>query len=660
MENWKPNPKAKPYVPKKYQKIPPLLSSRIVDISKRRFLSKVFQGALILVLLMTVVINVTFILDTSKKLTNDPQRTGECEYIMDWTGVWHKAMTLTAVKMLQPHKLSIEVVSSKELAAILVDGTAMGILHDEGFDKNRGIHVLVLNQATGSVMAARVFDTYNQDEDKAMIEFVNLVTTGRVIIFTIKDEGTFHLKAEARHMLKEMGSLEAEGLGWRDMWAMVVVKGGSKIAESHIKAPDLATWAGRVRLEAEIPLSPIKDVECDWPDNEVNQRRKMFCSKREGYGDVCSCSQPAPLTFDVPPVDNGLVSKVPIAVIASDRPHYLFRMLRTLLSSPGANPAMVTVFIDGYFEEPLEVTKLYGLRGIQHTPLGMKNARISQHYKASLTASFNLYPEAQFVIVIEEDLDVSQDFLNYFGQLMYLFAEDPSLYCISAWNDQGYEHSCKDSSLLYRVETMPGLGWMLSKKLYKDELEPQWPTPEKQWDWDMWMRTNTIRKDRECIIPDISRTYHFGSRGLNMNPYFQEVYFKNHSFVKTANVKLKDVEKMKKELYEETLVNLIKSAKVLDHSKSPCEKDFIPQQQNVTNVMYIHMNSTTDYVTWNQIAKCFHLWDLDVRGFHKSMWRMFMGGNHLMIIGFPVSEYAKFKPDGIKPIYIPVPKKPDS
>ena len=43
-------------------------------------------------------------------------------------------------------------------------------------------------------------------------------------------------------------------------------------------------------------------------------------------------------------------------------------------------------------QEPLAVTKLFGLRGIQHTPLGVKNARISQHYKASLTATFNLYP----------------------------------------------------------------------------------------------------------------------------------------------------------------------------------------------------------------------------------------------------------------------------
>lgn len=47
------------------------------------------------------------------------------------------------------------------------------------------------------------------------------------------------------------------------------------------------------------------------------------------------------------------------------------RSLRSLLTAPGVNPEMITVFIDGYYEEPLAVTKLFGLRGVQHTPLGV-------------------------------------------------------------------------------------------------------------------------------------------------------------------------------------------------------------------------------------------------------------------------------------------------
>lgn len=46
------------------------------------------------------------------------------------------------------------------------------------------------------------------------------------------------------------------------------------------------------------------------------------------------------------------------------------------------------------------------------------------------------------------------------------------------------------------------------------------PPPHQLWDWDMWMRMPEQRRGRECIIPDVSRSYHFGIVGLNMNGYF--------------------------------------------------------------------------------------------------------------------------------------------
>lgn len=228
---------------------------------------------------------------------------------------------------------------------------------------------------------------------------------------------------------------------------------------------------------------------------------------------------------------------------------------------------------------------------------------------------------------------------------------DSTLYCISAWNDQGYENSCKDPSLLYRIETMPGLGWLLKKSLFK-ELEPQWPSYDKQWDWDMWMRHSMIRKDRECIIPDISRTYHFGSKGLNMNPYFQKRYFQKHSLMPLPNVKLKDIDKMRSKPYEVLVRDLIKSAKTLDHSKDPCGDDFIPQDQGETFVLYIVMTTSSDFRTWLKLAKCYNLWDLDVRGFHKSMWRQFLKDKHILIVGVPASPYSDLKPSDVTPILL--------
>ena len=89
------------------------------------------------------------------------------------------------------------------------------------------------------------------------------------------------------------------------------------------------------------------------------------------------------------------------------------------------------------------------------------------------------YFQAEYAIVVEEDLDVSPDFFSFFGQTLRLLDEDSSVYCVSAWNDQGYEHTSADPTKLLRVETMPGLGWMLKRSLYTQELESRWPTPDK-------------------------------------------------------------------------------------------------------------------------------------------------------------------------------------
>ena len=40
-------------------------------------------------------------------------------------------------------------------------------------------------------------------------------------------------------------------------------------------------------------------------------------------------------------------------------------------------------------------------------------------------------------ILLEDDLEVAPDFFDYFAATLPLLERDPSLYCVSAWNDNG-------------------------------------------------------------------------------------------------------------------------------------------------------------------------------------------------------------------------------
>lgn len=373
--------------------------------------------------------------------------------------------------------------------------------------------------------------------------------------------------------------------------------------------------------------------------------------------------------------------------MASNRPYYLYRMLRSLLAADGVNKTMITVFIDGFYEEPLEVSQLFDLRAIQQRPLSRRSARISNHYKTSLSATFELFPSAEFAIIFEEDLDVAQDALIYFNQTLDLLRTDPSLYCVSAWNDQGYEHTVGDNKLVYRIETMPGLGWMLSRRLYKDELEPNWPSPDQPHDWDMWIRTQAVRRNRECLIPDVSRTFHFGSTGTNINSYFQKQYFSKHAFNLSPQTEFSKLDQMSANSYERLVEKLVSEAIPVDalfdgpppsssanrteldqlcslasvsrsgSYEAPSKLNWRRPETGVTNqpgepphyVIYIEMIDKQDFNSWLKLAKCWCIWDLDVRGQHNSMWRLFLSGRPIMVVGVPASPYSRFKPANLVP-----------
>ena len=62
--------------------------------------------------------------------------------------------------------------------------------------------------------------------------------------------------------------------------------------------------------------------------------------------------------------------------------------------------------------------------------------KISAHYKWALGQAFQAFRFDQ-VILLEDDMEISPDFFSYFEETLPLLYADPSLFCISGWNDQG-------------------------------------------------------------------------------------------------------------------------------------------------------------------------------------------------------------------------------
>jgi hypothetical protein len=225
--------------------------------------------------------------------------------------------------------------------------------------------------------------------------------------------------------------------------------------------------------------------------------------------------------------------KIPIAILTSNRPDMLENSIKSLLNARGTNPANMVIFQDGEATRNQEIAKRHGIRLVEHTNslLGNKNkrsymdgaARIAMHYKFSLSKAFDIFLDAPCLIIVEDDLLFSPDFYEYFHKIAPALENDPSLFLISAWNDNGFKGKVSDPYALRRTEFMPGLGWLLPRTLYKNELEVKWPNAH----WDHWLRSVEQHKGREIVYPEVPRTFHNGIKGTFMSLETHNRYFKD-------------------------------------------------------------------------------------------------------------------------------------
>ena len=355
---------------------------------------------------------------------------------------------------------------------------------DSGRDSDNGLHIIVLSTNTANRVAKYVFDTYTPTMEHSLIQFLESLSPGRLVIFTVKDDASSHLQSDLRSKISKMfGSKQVGAVGFRSMWAMAATTGDGEqnppllLGESISLSPDKKDWAERVALEVDFEFSNSENTiwcpnwgEENGDDRFVTKRRK-FCQSYGGYSHLCNCDRPDPVRFAPEDFNDNQITKDQVVIMACNRPHSLYKVLRSVLTAFGCNRENVWVMISGYDydKEMIAMAELFGVHSKVFSPKGVGKNRITQHYGLVLKDVFDTDREesVENVIILEDDLMVSPDFFSYFSQTKYLMEEDPSIWCISAWNDHGFGHTSSDPSLVYRVQGMPGLGWMLSKRLFK-------------------------------------------------------------------------------------------------------------------------------------------------------------------------------------------------
>ncbi|KAL3113535.1 hypothetical protein niasHT_013054 [Heterodera trifolii] len=208
--------------------------------------------------------------------------------------------------------------------------------------------------------------------------------------------------------------------------------------------------------------------------------------------------------------------QIPVLVIAAKRAKAIsnhLRQLTRLRPSPSQFPIIVsqdgdnsdvTDAITKFVQEQQNVQLIHH-KYVSASKKTNAYIRISQHYKFALNKVFH---EMGFklAIITEDDLDIADDFFSYFSALQHLLFEDPTIWCVSAWNDNGNPAIIDwagGQHKLWRTDFFPGLGWMLKAETW-DELVNKWPDAY----WDDWLRSPDVRKNRVCIRPEQSRTLH--------------------------------------------------------------------------------------------------------------------------------------------------------
>lgn len=528
----------------------------------------------------------------------------------------------------------------------------------------RGMNVVVIDSFQSTVTRVANFDTYGTSS-KHLETFLLTLKPGDIIIIFTHDESSKKLSRVSHVLLQDLGSALIQNLMYRGSWFMISQKGITGFSPfEDIHYTDPTSWAAEHNERFCVPLYLKGQAIHPDPLPVENKPRQEYCSKYPHYPVFCDSDVIHEPLIPGPGIHSTgylRVYNTPMIVLAGENPITLPITLETIIRQPGINPKMVTVF---YPSEYPELSELMGLFGFVGHPF-KKTVNYCDKIAAAFEVAKSSFEDIDILIVVEEDVALGPDFMEYMGQLLHLLMVDSTLTAISAWNTNGFMGVSENPTQVYRTEGFVGMAVAVRADLFHQKHCDKISTSGK------WL--SDIFQQGESVFPDVSRVIStYSLKESESGSSVEEALFGAERVTNIqTEIQLERVEQLEKQAYVEELnstflgsypvmVDSSTLGKCLDRKNSEEMSSYVFNVlvglHNTSQVLaaYIQQSGPGDYLGFRMLCQCiglFHHPQLPPSGLYRGVLRFNSGGQHILLVGSS-SPFYHYKPVYIRPLVL--------
>ncbi|KHJ85971.1 hypothetical protein OESDEN_14292, partial [Oesophagostomum dentatum] len=301
--------------------------------------------------------------------------------------------------------------------------------------------------------------------------------------------------------------------------------------------------------------------------------------------------------------------------------------LESLMQQEGLNTQMVIVVYNKEYPENAELASLFHVKSLPVNASDGYNSLIL----SALSAAFVVFPSATTVAVIEEDIQLSPDWLYYLSQTLPVLLSDSSIDVIHTFNPNGFFDTSGNNSLVYRIGFQPPLfSYVITRRVYEQEVNIRLlnvflgccANPGR-WLWS----------SSSSLVPDVSRIS-VEHNSLFGTQWSDALFVRPRKMSHENNVLVLDFEQESK--YDAAIASQCKSAPKIALSSITC-----PNWQQQLEEISVEANSTSVVVTCGdevrdlaQASHCFGLYfdERFVTGVYKRIMRFISNDINVFIV----------------------------